>query len=121
MCLTPRIKSDYEDHLPSLSLSHDLIDTCDYLEYENSLNEPLDDDELSIIQFNVRGLLNKQLELSELLNAKGHNKVHIAFLNETWVKEKNKNQINVPGYHYIGREHRGKNGGGVGFLIDNKL
>ena len=95
------------------------IVTCNYLEID-SYDRKLNTSELSVIQLNVRGLISKQHDLCELINKLKH-KVHVIILCETWLTETNKKLINIPGYKLISKERTNKKGGGVGFLIDEKL
>ena len=95
------------------------IVTCNYLEVD-SYDRKLNTSELSVIQLNVRGLISKQHDLCELINKLKH-KVHVIILCETWLTEANKKLINIPGYKLISKEQTNKKGGGVGFLIDEKL
>ena len=60
------------------------------------------DDELNILNYNVRGLLNKQKELGDLLSNCSGKEIHIATINETWVKQNNSHRIAVQGYKYVG-------------------
>ena len=95
------------------------IVTCNYLEVD-SYDRKLNTSELSVIQLNVRGLISKQHDLCKLINKLKH-KVHVIILCETWLTETNKKLINIPGYKLISKERTNKKGGGVGFLIDEKL
>ena len=81
----------------------------------------MSDDELNILHYNVRGLLNKQKELGDLLSNCGGKEIHIATINETWLKENNSHRINIQVYNYVGIPRIGKKGSGVGFLINNNL
>ena len=122
MCLTPIIDEKIDQ--PSFSLKNkldlDLLDCC----YEDcSMTEirSTSDDELNILHYNVRGLLNKQKELGDLLSNCSGKEIHIATINETWLKENNSHRVNVQGYSYVGIPGIGKKGSGVGFLINKNL
>ena len=109
---------------PSFSLSHKLdlnFNICCYEDYSPNLCNITTDDELNIMHFNVRGLLNKQLELHDLMTNCGGRTIHVACLNETWLTDTNKSHVSLKGYTYTGKEQVNKKGGGVGFLISDKL
>ena len=96
----------------------DILD-CNYLDID-SYDKRIAESDLVFMQLNVRGLLNKQDDLNNLL-AKIKHKVHVIILSETWLTPTNKNRINMPGYKLISKERATKKGGGVGFLIDENL
>ena len=80
------------------------------------------DDDLNIIQLNIRGLFGKQQTLiQETTPTNPNKKIDIYILCETWLNEYNNGRINVPNYSYIGKHRRNKKGGGVGVLIHNTL
>ena len=80
------------------------------------------DDDLNIVQLNVRGLFGKQQTLIQETASKNPNKkIDIYTLCETWLNEHNNSRINVPNYSYIGKHRRNNKGGGVGICIHNTL
>ena len=80
------------------------------------------DDDLNIVQLNVRGLFGKQQTLiQETASNYPNKKIDIYILCETWLNEHNNCMINVPNYSYIGKHRRNKKGGGVGILLHNTL
>ena len=101
----------------------DFIDNCDYFETDNNLDHTLGlNDDLNIIQLNIRGLIGKQQTLIQETTSKNSNKkIDIYILCETWLNEHNNGRINVPNYSYIGKHRKNKKGGGVGILIHNTL
>ena len=79
-------------------------------------------DDLNIIQLNIRGLIGKQQTLIQETTPKNSiKKVDIYILCEIWLNEHNNGMINVPNYSYIGKHRKNKKGGGVGILIHNTL
>ncbi len=70
---------------------------------------------LTIAAINARGIKGKIKSLESLLDAY---KIDIVLLTETMLK--NKEGLNIKGYKWIGKNRKGKNGGGVGILINNK-
>ena len=86
----------------------DFIDSCDYLETDNDSDHTLDlNDDLNIIQLNIRGLTGKQQTLIQETTPKNSNKkIDIYILCETWLNEHNNGRINVPNYSYIGKQKK---------------
>ena len=118
----PNIDSNYvvfKNSLTDLDLSS--LDNCVYLDMEEYDKTTLKTDDLNVLQLNVCGLINKQAELNKILMDGSINKVNVALLCETWLRSETKNLINLPTYSYIGKERKGKIGGGVEILIDKDL
>ena len=101
----------------------DFTDNCNYFETDNDLDHTLGlDDNLNIIQLNIRGLFGKQKTLIQETTPNNPNKkIDIYILCETWLNKHNNGMIKVPNYSYIGRHRINKKGGGVGILIHNTL
>ena len=103
-----------------LGLSDD-IPECDYLSIEDTHDIGITSDDFICLQWNIRGLISKQSELSKFLFAlNGKKKVDILMLNETWISKNNSNRVNIPGYSFEGVGRPSKKGGGVGFLISDE-
>ena len=97
-------------------------DRCDYVEIEECIKTEKSNEDLCILQCNIRGAINKQLEISDLLgNCNDQNCVDIAILVETWLTKESENRFLIPGYTYVGATRKHKKGGGVGFLIKEHL
>ena len=93
---------------------------CDYC-LSTDLPE-LNEVDLNIMHYNIRGLLSKQSSLADLLiKMGGSNKVSVVSLNETWLRKETISKVNVPGYKFVGKCRDGKKGGGVGFLLSANL
>ena len=110
--------------MKTLSISdEDFIDNCDYLETDSDLDHTLGlDNELNIIQLNIRGLFGKQNTLIQETTPNNPNKkIDIYILCETWLNEYNNGMIKIPNYSYIGNHRKNKKGGGVAILIHNTL
>ena len=118
MCLNNAIRAGDDIAQISTNPISDILN-CNYLDIESYDKRTLESD-LVIMQLNVRGLINKQHELNNLLTKLKH-KVHVIILSETWLTEMNKMLIKMPGYKLLSRERDTKKGGGVGFLIDENL
>ena len=96
--------------------------SCNYLEDCNLNKIPTSLDDLNVMHWNVRGLINKQNLLSDILHrCMGNNLIHIVTLNETWLTRSNTHMIELPDYVYTGKCRTGKKGGGVGFLIHKSV
>ena len=95
-----------------------MVDTEYVLPEATDLNE----NSVSIMHLNVRGLINKQDSLLRLLTMLGEqNKVSIVSLNETWLRAEMISKIDISGYNYVGKCREGRKGGGVGVLLSEKL
>ena len=83
MCLTPIIQEKIEQpsFLLQSKLDLDFLD-CYYEDCSRTELRSMSDDELNILPYNVRGLLNKQKELGDLLSNCGGKEIHIATINE---------------------------------------
>ena len=125
MCLTPRI-----NHLPIASFSSinvdeaskhsdfdlTLVPKCDYVE-EITANSS-ECNIFRILQFNIRGLVNKQDDLKNLLNT---HQIDVALLCETWLNDYNLHRIDIGGYNLLYRNRSTRKGGGVCILVKDSL
>ena len=91
---------------------------CDYVDIE-SINElkPTNND-LSIMQLNIRGLLNKQDRLNEIIN---ECQADAILLCETWLKKQTEYLVKESSYKLYSIVRRVKMGGGVGILVHKNL
>ena len=90
MCLTPRNCFEFLDKLQrtqSYATYNAEIDVCDYLDADEKIL--VCDNDLIILQLNIRGLYSKQHKLKDLItdNFKGKNP-DIIPLCETWQSKK---------------------------------
>ena len=111
--------------LPTFDLAlpdENIKGACDYVKYDQLDSLSLHISNLTILHFNIRGLISKQHQLFNLLaNGFGTAKpIDIALLNETWLRKENINKANLPGYTFISKERIGKKGGGIAVIIVNK-
>ena len=88
-------------------------DQCDYIEHNDYLNMGLSQQNLNIIQYNIRGLISKQNDTWDLILQPVERNIHCLILCETWLNTVSKSKINVPGYIYVGKERSTKKGGGL--------
>lgn len=109
----PNTNLDYD--YPILDLTGN---TCDYLLPVETERYTETSKDLHIMHLNIRGLIGKQRELSNLLfDVHGKDTIDAISLNETWLTKKTKRKIKIPNYTFIGKQRSVKRGGGVGFLI----
>ena len=128
MCLTkpqniPHDRLNNEvNALPDIGLDMSQ-DTCDYIKIDEVCTLCLSQNDLLVLQLNIRGLVSKQSDISRLITdcTNSHKKVNVVMLCETWVTKETKNLINIPGYDFVGLEHENKKGGGVGILVAREL
>ena len=122
MCLTPRLihETDHQSFSLLAKLDLDFL-SCTYDKTFDTCQNTSKDEELNIVHYNVRGLSNKQRELGDLLSNCSGKEIHIATINETWLKPSNDKQIKVQGYNFLGKPLLNRKGGGVRFLINKKL
>ena len=132
MCLTPKIISrgngiakldiDYTTSKNSL-MDFDLssLDNCSYLDMEEYSSLHIKASDLTVLQINIHGLINKQAELNTILMDGSICKVNGALLFETWLRSETTHLIKLPTYSFVGKERKGKRGGSVGILVDNDL
>ena len=133
MCITPKATTrgngitrfDYSrenvKYLPLSDLNLDNPDDCIYLDLTelDDLHTSLSN--LSVLQLNVRGLINKQSDLTNILEYGSKNKVNLALVCETWLRHDTKKLVNLHNYSIVSKERVGKKGGGVSILIHNDL
>ena len=98
-------------------------DSCDYISSEDVQSLNCSENDLMIIQLNIRGLISKQSSISQLINncVKNCKKLDVVLLCETWVTKNTKDLVHIPGYNFISIERTNKKGGGVGLLIANEI
>ena len=86
MCLHPKIDK-LENEVKELytHLNTDLIDNCDYIEESDIKEVVITKSDLSIVQWNIRGVLSKEADLIKLLNFSNKRKLDIIVLVETWL------------------------------------
>ena len=97
-------------------------DHCNYLDFSDLTQHDNDQHNFTVLQLNIRGLLNKQDKLKDLLNdIRNDSRVTVTMLVETWLNKQNTARIKIPGYQFIGSHRKNKKGGGVGVLISQEL
>ena len=96
--------------VPGIGYCDNLIDNCDYVDI---VEKPITTNkQLSILQFNIRGVLGKQSLLTNLLkDTNKHSKAQIILLQETWLKKGREKRLKIPGYMFTGSHRKNKKGG----------
>ena len=106
----------------NLGFNNEIVDSCDYLDYEDLTKDKSDKNNLTVLQLNIHGMLNKQDKLKTLLNdIKNDSRVDVAMLVETWLNKNNDKRLKIPGYQFFGFHRKQKRGGGVGILVSQEL
>ena len=119
MCLSPKITT-HGNSIPKFiyrqlrseqksiptTINEDLspIDNCIYVDHEEYDSIPIHPLKLSVMQLNIRGLINKQSDLIKLMDNGSTNKVDIALLCETWLRADSKKLVALPSHTYVGKE-----------------
>ena len=86
------------------------IDNCICVDCSEYDAIPIHPSKLTVMQLNIRGLINKQSELIKLMDNRSTNKVDIALLCETWLRADSRRFVNLQSHHYISKERVGKKG-----------
>ena len=94
-------------------------DKCDYIDPDNCTDLNPSNLNFGILQLNIRGLLNHQKELSQLLQDLGikNSKIDIVLLCETHLTRFTSNLVNIPGYNLVNNNRHTKKGGGTAVLV----
>ena len=99
-----------------------LTDQCCYVEL-NAIKEIHNkDSDLGIIQINIRGLLNKQTEIKQLLSSDNVAlPIEVILLCETWLKPTTSDLFSIPHYKSFHRVRSDRIGGGTSILVSDRL
>ena len=109
ICLQPSTEMDNIYERLDLGLNNDIVDSCDYLDYEELTDDRSVKNNLTVLQLNIRGLLNKQDKLKNLLSdIKNDSRVDVAMLVETWLNKNNSKRVKIPGYQFYGFHRKQK-------------
>ena len=102
MCLTPRNRFEYVDKLQrtkSYTTYNAEIDACDYLETNGKIN--VCNNDLFILQLNIRGMYSKISKLKSLIEDHSEGKYpDVILLCETW-HSKNSPLPDIKGYNSV--------------------
>ena len=91
---------------------------CKYREIVNLEELKPKKNDLSIIQLNIRGLLNKQDQLKNLVK---DTEADVTLLCETWLTQIKESQINITTHKLISKHRSDRIGDGVGILVHKDL
>ena len=100
-------------------LGFNLDDRCDYIDHDQLQEMKTCKSSLFILQLNCRGIKSKLDEIEDLLAEIKQPDIDI--LGETWLKEGEEGFVDIKGYTYEGTNRKHKKGGGVGFLVKDRL
>ena len=120
----PTLYDNLERPLDLTTLDKSLWDDkCDYCEPKELYNLNPKNNNLTILQLNIRSLLSKQSDLNILLNRLHSNKSlpKLLLLSETHLTDSKLRHVNLPNYKLICHNRTGKYGGGVAIAIHNSL
>ena len=111
ICSQPSIEMDDTYERLDLGFNSDIVDSCDYLDYGELTRDRNVMNNLTVLQLNIRGLLNKQDKLKNLLNdIKNDSRVDVAMLVETWLNKNNGKRVKIPGYQFYAFNRKQKKG-----------
>ena len=100
------IDNQYLELCPDLELN-----SCDYVEPDDlPMLSNICKNDLSVMQLNVRGLLNKQYLMKEILLT---TKPDVVLLCETWLTAHTETLLDIPGYKCSHKIRKDRIGGGV--------
>ena len=101
------------------NLSSELdLPACDYVEVEQLEGLRPYKNDLSVLQLNIRGLLNKQGRLRDLMN---NGMIDVVLLCETWLNKETEALVSFDNYKFYSNPRKSRIGGGVATLIDKSL
>ena len=120
MCLNNCVRGTNNLDLPvnSLNPEFEIKDSCDYINVDNTLH--CDQNSLTCVQMNVRGISSKKTEVKYLIDHCLYNDTpDVLLLCETWLTPFSP-VLKIPGYETYQRNRIGKKGGGVAILLADK-
>ena len=91
---------------------------CDYVNPDNTGRIKPGKNDLSIMQINTRGLLNKLDHLRDIIN---YSYPDVILLCETWLNARTIDLVELKGYKLISKNRIDRIGGGVGILLKREL
>ena len=121
MCVHPAVKGydELNHEILDCKYTYDTNDNCDYVELNNDILT--DDDDLVILNLNIRGLYSKIGNLVYLIDHLLKDKSpDIVTLSETWMTSHTPG-FTIPGYKLYHSDRSGKRGGGIGVLVKQSL
>ena len=116
MCLHPKLDLYRNDSTIDMA-DLEQFDTCDYLQSVKFVHQ----DDLIVMQLNIRGLYSKISLLINLLSSCANGRQpDVVLLSETWLTPASP-PVDIPGYDLVHCCRSNKRGGGVGILVSKNL
>ena len=101
------------------NLSSELdLPACDYVDIEQLEGLRPNKYDLSVLQLNIRGLLNKQGRLRDTMN---RSKTDVVLLCETWLSKESESLVSIDNYKLFSIPRKSRIRGGVAILTDKSL
>ena len=101
------------------NLSSELeLPLCDYVDVEQLKGLRPHKSDLSVLQLNIRGLLNKQGRLNDLMT---NCETDVALLCETWLKKDTEALVSLDNYKIYSNPRTSRIGGGVAIVLGKTL
>ena len=97
MCITnlPPVNTTKHDNLNNerldLQWGKNYEDNCDYIELDDLSGVSIGNTDISIIQYNIRGILSKNSDFSNFMNTSNRRKFDRCTLSETWLTKTSQN------------------------------
>ena len=99
-----------------------LTDHCCYVEPSTIKEIHNKDSDLGIMQINIRGLLNKQTKIKQLLGSDNVTlPIDVILLCEMWLKQTTSDLFSLPHYKSFHRVRSDRIGGGTSILVSDRL
>ena len=111
--------SDTISETDHYNLSSELdLPLCDYIDVEQLKGIRPHKSDLSVLQLNIRGLLNKQGHFKNLMTDCA---TDVALLCETWLKKDTEALVSLDNYKIYSNPRTSRLGGGVAIVLDKTL
>ena len=94
------------------------LTTCEYVDPDNTGRIKPGKNDLSVMQINTRGLLNKLDHLRDIIN---YSHPDVILLCETWLNTRTLDLVEIKGYKLVSKIRVDRIGGGVGILMKKEL
>ena len=94
------------------------LTTCEYVDPDNTSRIKPGKNDLSVMQINTRGLLNKIDHLRDIIN---YSHPDVILLCETWLNTRTLDLVEIKGYKLVSKIRVDRIGGGVGILMKKEL
>ena len=120
MCTSKLLNTKNQISLNEQLSIEGLTDHCYYVESNTIKELHSKDSDLGLIQINIRGLLNKQTEIKQLLSSDNVTlPIDVILLCETWLKPSTTELFNLPHYKSFHKVRNNHIGGGTSILVSD--